>query len=159
MDIIRSYKKEDPALHKTSVSAYCIKTGLTVCVSLLAYFFLMKSLGLHKHLVLRALNIVFLAGGLLIALNHFRNKKVSHKLEYFHGLRIGMQTTLWAVIPFAIFVGLYLGLDADFMAYLQDSINVGPNISPVGAAVGVAVEGISSGFLITYMAMAYYKRQ
>lgn len=162
MDIIRSYKKENDALRHASAystRAYCIKAGLAICGSLLAYFFVMKSFGLVEHLILRAFNIVFLGGGLLITLNHFKNKKVSHKLDYFRGLRIGLETTLWAVIPFAIFVGIYLGLDSAFMEHLAKNLNTDLTIGPAGAAVAVAAEGICSGLAITYIAMSYLKRQ
>jgi hypothetical protein len=163
MDIIQStYHKEERLAHRSVSSGLAWRTGLFTSALFIAYFFLMLFLGLHKHLLLRALNIVFLVGAIVYALKRYsvlRGNKEG-KIEYFRGLRLGMMVTAIATIPFAIFIGIYLSIDIGFLVYLQEQhAEIGKYLYPTSAAMAVAMEGLSSGFLVTFIAMPYFKKQ
>lgn len=142
---------------KQSLSGYCIRTGLVVCLTLIAYFFIMKAFGLHTELVLRGFNFLFLVGGILFALRHFSREM--NGLEYFTGIRIGAQVTAFAVLPFAVFFGIYLKMDPSFMIYLRDNLELGPYLIPFTTVLALLIEGFVSGMLATYVLMPYFKKE
>jgi len=156
MDIIEAVERKRK--HMSVLSLLSIRAGLVVSASLVAYFFIMKAAGLYHYMILRAFNSVFLGGGILIALGRY-SKMLNRKLDYFIGMRIGVLITLIAVIPFSIFCGIYLALDTDFMNYIILNHEFGSYLSPIAAAIGVGAEGLASGFIITYIAMPFFKRQ
>ncbi len=156
MDIINSVERGRK--HMSLLSVLSLRAGLVVFASLVGYFFIMKALGLYHVLILRAFNSVFLGVGIWIALSRYR-KMLHKKLEYFMGIRIGVLVTLIAGIPFAIFMGVYLALDTDFMNYISQNHEFVTDLSPVAAAIAVAMEGLSSGFMLTFVFMPFFKKQ
>jgi hypothetical protein len=157
MDIISSVGKKELKV-VTALNQLCTRTGLIVCLCLIGYFFFMEAVGLQTVLVLRALNMIFMGGGILFALNRY-SKLIRRKLDYFTGIRIGALVSLIASIPFALFVGIYLRLDPVFMSYLRENMPLGEYISVVAAAAAIAAEGVVSGLIITFIVMPYFKRQ
>jgi hypothetical protein len=138
--------------------AISIQTGLAIFVTLVAFFFVMQALDLSKHLALRAFNLAFLAGGILIALNRFANK-LGGKMVYFSGMRIGLLVSAAVAVLFGAFIGLYLGMNPAFMAYLVQHLEIGPYLTPPSAAVAVGIEAFSTGVIFTFVVMPYFKRQ
>jgi hypothetical protein len=157
MDIISSTGKKELRV-VSALNQLCIRTGLTVCLFLIIYFFLMQVIGFQRVLILRGLNILFLGSGIVFALNRY-SKIIRRKLDYFTGIRIGALVSLIASLPFALFIGIYLNLDTSFMNYLIENMPLGEYLNVPAAAVSVAAEGITSGFIITFIVMPYFKRQ
>jgi hypothetical protein len=135
----------------------CNTTGLVISVSLIAFFLLMVVVGLSEVLWLRYVNFVILLSGLVWAFKEYRRKVAPEGIQYFDGLRMGARITLTAIIPFAIFIFIYLRIDANFMEYIRQNAEFGRYLSPISAAAGVAFEGIVSGFLTSYCLMQYFK--
>jgi hypothetical protein len=158
MDIIQTYQKEKTELRTSRSTALSLVTGLTISAILIAYFFAMGALGLHKHMTLRAFNLIPLIGGIIYALNRY-SKMSGGKIEYFKGIRLGMQVTAIATLPFAVFLLIYLNIDTDFMNYLIQHMEMGKYLSPPAAAIAVFIEGLSTGFIATFVAMPYFKKQ
>ena len=63
----------------SSVEALAIRYGLYITAGLIAYFLLMKLLGLVLVVELRALNLLFLLTGIILALRAFKRQ---HGLFY-----------------------------------------------------------------------------
>lgn len=142
----------------TSVNKISIKSGIAVLGGLLVYFFAMAAAGLLEVVELRVFNFVFLLGGILYSINKIKNKRGS-EFNYFEGLAAGFITTLYAIIPFAIFVFVYLWkINPSFMQYIQDSIPLGKHLNPALAANTVLIEGIISGAIMSFIAMQYFKK-
>ncbi|HEV7229911.1 MAG TPA: DUF4199 domain-containing protein [Bacteroidia bacterium] len=158
MDTIQTYQKEKTDLRTSASTRLSLGTGLTISAILIAYFFVMASLGLHKHLTLRAFNLVPLIAGIIFALNRY-SKMRGGKIEYFKGIRLGMMVTAIATLPFAVFLLIYLNIDTDFMNYLIQHMEMGKYLSPPAAAIAAFIEGLSTGFIATFVAMPYYKKQ
>jgi hypothetical protein len=158
---MKTQKLEEKYLQIKSSDAYTIKlcymVGLTIFVLLVGFFLIMKSLGLHEIISLHYFNGVFLLLGLFFALSSISKKNESNKIEYFNGIKTGMRMTLIAIIPFAIFIGLYLKIDTSFMTFLYHNSVFGHYLTPFVAGVVIAVEGIVSGFLLTFILMPYFK--
>ncbi|MBA2612747.1 MAG: hypothetical protein H0U95_12290 [Bacteroidetes bacterium] len=151
----KHFKKSD-----TTISAISIGIGLFVSLILMGYFLFIKTYALENIFYLRLLNIFFLLGGIIVA-EYFCSSKIAHKVEYLKGIRVGMQVTLAATIPYVIFMALYLKMNPDFISFIRENTNFGKFLTPLPACVAgiVAIEGIVSGFVLTYVIMPYFKRK
>ena len=137
-----------------------LKFGIYTGLGLIFYFLLMKAFGFHKYLELHYLNMIFLFLGLLYSIKKI--KLFSGELKYFEGLKIGILVTLTSIIIFNVFLLIYeFFIDPSFLTLLQDKLSFGFVKSPATTSFIVFgiifIEGLSSGFIITYMLMQYYK--
>ena len=156
--------KTEKIIHKdlaTKITTWehslCNRTGILIALSLIGFFVAMVITGLSEVLWLRYVNFVILLAGIVAAFNIYKKKVGAEGIHYFDGLRIGARITLTAMIPFAIFIGIYLKIDTGFMNYVRQSAEFGDYLTPGSAAAGVAFEGIVSGFLTSYCLMQYFK--
>lgn len=156
--------KTEKIIHKdleSKITTYehslCNRTGILIALSLIGFFVAMVFVGLSEVLWLRYVNFAILLTGLVAAFKIYSKKVASEGIHYFDGLRIGARITLTAMIPFALFIGIYLRIDTGFMDYVRQSAEFGDYLSPASAAAGVAFEGIVSGFLTSFCLMQYFK--
>jgi hypothetical protein len=137
-----------------SVSIWC---GLLVSAALIGFFLVMKFAGLHRYLALRYFNWFIYALGIVIAFSVYRNRESKHGIQYLKGIKMGLRTALIAIVPFAIFMFIYLRIDESFMLFIRENSEFGKYLSPMSAAAVVAIEGFVGGAITTYMAMQYFK--
>jgi hypothetical protein len=142
-----------------SIASICNGVGALTSACLICYFFIMSAFKLQEVLALRAFNFVFLVSGILLALRLYAKAKEEDKIEYFAGLKIGARVTLTAVITFAIFMALYLVYDDHLMNVIKETTGVGDYLNPLTVAGALCIEGLSSGFIITFIAMQYFKKE
>jgi len=129
--------------------------GLRIAGGLIAFFLVMKFTGLLQHVELRALNLVILVAGVFFALKKFKNTHEDH-LNYFRGLVTGVATAAVGAIGFTIFLFIYLSfLDTGMMQYLIDNEPMGRFLNPYMASFIVALEGVFSGLLVTFILINY----
>src|ERR1035437_3516852 len=91
---------------KVSMKNIELKTGLTTSVVLILFFLFMRYFDVIQIIELRCLNFFILLGGVNVAFHYYR-RKTDRNVEYFGGFFLGFFTSLYAVIPFALFVFLY----------------------------------------------------
>jgi len=132
--------------------------GLGMAAALIAYFLLMKVLGLEANFYLRIFNFVILIGGVFLLFNsQIKNGKKS--VTYFEGLGLGFRSTVTSVVVFIAFLAAYIYfLDPEFMAILQSSQIWGNNLDLLEVAVAILIEGIASSFVISFGMMQYFKK-
>jgi len=143
---------------KTTIQS--LKFGIYTGLGLIFYFLLMKILGFHQYFELHYLNMIFLFFGLLYSIKKI--KLFSGELKYFEGLKIGILVTLTSIIIFNLFLLIYeFFIDPSFLTLLQDKLSFGFDKSPAATSFIVFgiifIEGLSSGFIFTYILMQYYK--
>jgi len=133
----------------------CIRYGLLTAGALVAYFLLMRLVGLAENVELRFLNLAILITGIVLA---YRCLKKAWKgpLGYLQGLSCGTFTSLVAVTSFALFTFVYLMfLDPAFMAMLK--VEHGRTLNPYTSALAVFMEGAFSGMIVSFCLMQYLK--
>lgn len=143
---------------KITIESLGIKYGLYLFGGLVAYFLIMKLFGLHEVVELRFFNFVILIAAVYSALKYFK-KKSGSVLTYFRGIGIGVLTSFVGVIPFAIFIGFYLGfMDQELMQTIKsDQAAYITYINPFSLSFVIALEGMISGFFTTFILMQYLK--
>ena len=83
-----------------------LKAGVLTCVSLIAYFMIMKYFSFMESPIAWSFNFLILGGGIVLAYEYYR-KKTTLNVDYIPGLILGSITTAVAVIPFALFLYIY----------------------------------------------------
>lgn len=142
-----------------SLANLCSGMGLLTTACLIGYFFLMSAFKLQEVLSLRAFNFVILLAGILWTFHLYNKANETSKVDYFTGLKLGIRVTFVAVISFAIFMALYLVYDNHLMDVIKENTGIGQYLNPLTIAGAICMEGLSSGFIITFIAMQYFKNE
>jgi hypothetical protein len=128
--------------------------GLRIAAGLMIYFVLMQIIGLSHHPELRLLNLFILVGGIYFALKKFK-KTHEDNLNYFRALVTGVATGAIASVMFAVFLFLYMQLDPTLMETIKTNEPMGRFLNPYIASFIVALEGVFSGLLVTFILINY----
>lgn len=140
------------------VASLCNGVGVLTCVCLISYFFIMSAFKLQDNIELRGFNFIFILGGILLSLRLYAKATETDRIDYFAGLKIGIRVVFTAVIPFAIFMAIYLVYDDHLMTVIKTTTGVGDYLNPLTVAGAIFMEGLSSGIIITFIAMQYFKK-
>lgn len=128
--------------------------GLKIAAGLIGYFLIMKFAGFGHHVELRLLNLFILIGGIYMALKKFKETHGQH-INYFRALVTGVATGAVASLVFAGFLFAYMLIDADMMKTIVENEPMGRYLNPYIAAFIVALEGVFSGLLVTFILINY----
>lgn len=133
--------------------------ALYTAAALIAYFFLMKMLGLEKNFYLRIFNLFIIGGGIFFLYRNSLTKENKERIGYIQSLTSGALLTIISVVVFAVFLGLYIHyIDRQFLEVLDSSglwSSSGASVSQ--AVLGVLIEGLASGLIISFTLMQYFK--
>jgi hypothetical protein len=124
--------------------------GVRIAVGLIAYFVVMHLMGLSHHVELRLLNLMILVAGVYLALQKFRRTHEAH-LNYFRALVTGVSTAAIGSFIFAIFLFIYMTADENLMNSIRENEPMGRYLNPYIASFIVALEGVFSGLLVTFI--------
>lgn len=124
--------------------------GLRIAAGLIAFFLIMKIVGLAHHVELRLLNLLILGVGIYLALRKFKNTHAG-QLNYFRGLVTGVSTASIGSLVFALFLFIYMKVDDDMMQAVIKEDRMGRYLNAYIASFVVALEGVFSGLLMTFV--------
>ena len=161
LELVKKTKQknqEEPNLAEFSIFSLCIEVAVLVFSGFMGYFLIMRSVGLHEVFMLRYLNALFLLAGILLAIHSYK-KNMKGAVNYKKGLKMGMFITLTAVIPFAVFIYLYLNIDDGFLSLVEKNTEFREFISPGTVAGFICLEGLCSGSIITFIVMQFFKKK
>jgi len=131
------------------------KWGIITSAILISYFLVMKFAGLVHILELRYLNAFIMLGGIWFAVREFKRK---FEFNYFSGLITGLSTGFIATTIFAVFSFLYVTvIDPAFMKAIQENDLMGQYLNQYLVPVQIFIEGATSAFLFSYIAMQRLK--
>jgi hypothetical protein len=128
--------------------------GIRIAAGLILYFLLMKFSGLSHHVELRLLNLFILVGGVYLALRRLKRTHGQH-LNYFRALVTGVATGAIGSLIFAAFLFFYMQADTELMESIKVNEPMGRFLNPYMAAFIVALEGVFSGLLVTFILINY----
>lgn len=132
-----------------------LKYGLPTSLGFLVYFLALEMLGYGDVIYLRLLNAFILLAGVYMGIKDLKEES-GRTFSYLRGLRRGVQVTVAAVLPFTIFIGLYL-------AFINPELMVGLtrihgySFNPLTITIALTVEGIASGIGLSYATMQFLK--
>lgn len=128
--------------------------GLKIAGGLIAFFLIMKVAGLAHIYELRFLNVIIQVGGIYFALKKFRETHDEH-MNYFRALVTGVATGAVSSVIFALFLFIYLTVDPGFMQDIITNEPMGRYLNPYITSFMVALEGLFSGLLFTFIIINY----
>ncbi len=118
---------------------------------MIAYFYLMKIAGLVHILEFRLFNAVIMFTCVWLSVREFK-KHV--RFDYFSGMINGIATGFMGTLIFAVFSFVYVMLiDPAFMEEVRANEMFGQFLNEYMVALVIFIEGITSAFLFTYVAM------
>jgi hypothetical protein len=124
--------------------------GVRIAVGLIAYFLVMYFMGLAHQVELRLLNLLILVTGVYLALRKFRETN-ENRLNYFRALVTGVSTAAIGAFIFAIFLFTFMTLNETLMESIRANEPMGRFMNPYIASCVVALEGLFSGLLVTFI--------
>ncbi|MGB0897030.1 MAG: DUF4199 domain-containing protein [Flavobacteriaceae bacterium] len=137
-------------------NALYLKYGLLIATTLIAYFLIIRLIGLHDNHWLRVLNGVIVAYGIYAVIKKKKSLEADN-FEYFSGFGVGILTGVIATITFVAFMGVYLfhiepAFAERLLKHIAGSIG-GPEI----LLLIIGVEGISSSVVLSLTFMQKFK--
>ena len=123
--------------------------GIRIALGLTLYFVVMHIVGLSHAVELRLLNLLILVAGVYLALKKF--KETHGHLHYFRALITGVSTAAIGSFLFAGFLFIYLTIDEGMMDSIRQNEPMGRYMNPYIASFIVALEGLFSGLLVTFI--------
>jgi hypothetical protein len=132
--------------------------GTFIAGGLILYFFLAYLFGFLHIIELRLLNLLILTVGIYFALKQYRR---THRgeLDYFRALIIGVSSAFIGTSTFVLFLFLYLKVDTSLMRAIIENEPMGPYLNTYIATFAVWIEGIFSGFIVTFILINYLTHQ
>ncbi|TPE42529.1 DUF4199 domain-containing protein [Pontibacter mangrovi] len=139
-----------------------LKYGLLTAAGLIAYFLLMKLLGLTHIIELRFLNGVIMAVGVVLAIKAYK-ELVQGNISYFKGLVTGFITAVVGTVVFSAFMLIYVKTGGKELVealsaerYFGDRIEETPGVVIFSVLM---LEGVISGFMTSFIAMQWFKQR
>ncbi|MDG1806004.1 hypothetical protein [Flavicella sp.] len=138
-------------------SKIIINNALKIFFGIVAYFFLMKVLGLENITELRLFNFLIVVWGVNSAIkqNLYRN----HNNTYLTNLSIGFSTSFFAVLAVAFSLIFYITfIDFGLLGIMENSSVWGKNLSLGKVIFAILIEGLASSVICTFIIMQYWKK-
>jgi hypothetical protein len=144
-------------MKKQSIEYNGLIGGFLVFVGLVAYFLIMKAVGLEHNLELRALNIVIMGAGVFYSIKSIRKNNTD--FNYFKGIGTGMITAVSSSLAFSVFVFIYLMSNPDFLQEIKSVEPFGNYLNAFLISFIIIMEGSGSGFFLSFGIMQWYKKR
>lgn len=129
--------------------------GLWMFLGFTGFFLIMHLLNLSQNYYLRVFNGIIHVGFLWFALRAWLREHPEPSDDYTSGVVVGMFTSLVGVIPFTIFMVLFLAYNPSFLASIQSQSPIGEYFTPVTASLFILVEGIAVSLILSYILVRF----
>lgn len=145
-------------IENNSLEKQAIITGVILCACFIVYFLIMESLGLAEVPEYRIVNFFIQTIVVAISIRLYKSS-CKGKFNYLEGLVLGFFSSFISVILFALFIYIYfLKVNPELLQALMDnSLMLGKYLTPLSAALTVAVEGSIAGLIISFAFMQFFK--
>ena len=138
------------------MKSLAIKYSIGIALMLVAYFLLLKLIGLHNYPILSAFNGVIYGAGILLVIRRFKTENES--FDYLNGFQLGLFTGAIATVMFSFFMALYIfQIDTQFANAILDSWGLKYNKGGLIIIVSLVMMGFSTTLVLTLAFMQLLK--
>ena len=131
--------------------------GLWTAILLIAYFLLIRLLGLHHYTILSSVNGLIFAFGIYMAIK--KSYSVDPEMKYEKGFEIGLLSGVIGSILFTIFMAVYMyQIDTDFAYAIMEQWNMEEDLSTFMLLVAILIMGIVTSLVLTLSFMQLLKK-
>ena len=130
--------------------------GIWIAVIMIAYFLILKLVGLHQYPVLSAVNGLIYGAGLYMAIKKYNSRKNKHKYE--KGFEVGLLSGGIATIIFTIFMAVYIyQIDTEFAANIMEAWNLEYDLGTLMLLISILIMGFATSLVLTLSFMQLLK--
>tara|TARA_B110000114_G_scaffold45328_1_gene48016 strand:+ start:6793 stop:7233 length:441 start_codon:yes stop_codon:yes gene_type:complete len=134
------------------------KNAVKIFLAIIAFFFLMKLLGLEKINELRILNFAFVFWGVNNAIKEsiYLNKVNDYLQNLFTGLFTSIISVIFTIIAFSIYLHY---IDPQFIKVVENSALWGGELTPSLISAAIFIEGMASSIICAFIVMQFWKNK
>lgn len=131
--------------------------GLWIAVILIAYFLILKLVGLHQYPVLSAANGLIYGAGLYMAIKKYNS--LEGDIKYEEGFEVGLLSGGIASVIFTIFMAVYMyQIDTEFAAAIMKTWNLEYDLGTLMILISILIMGFATTLILTLSFMQLLKR-
>lgn len=131
--------------------------GIGIAIILIAYFLLLKLVGLHQYPVLSAVNGLIFGAGLYLAIKKYNTQEGDRKYE--NGFEVGLLSGGIASIIFTVFMAVYMyQIDTEFAISIMDIWNLEYEMGTLMLLISILIMGFATTVVLTLSFMQLLKR-
>jgi hypothetical protein len=128
-----------------------IRYGMWMFLALTGFFLLMHVFQLSANFYLRIFNGVIHMGILWFALRAWIRNHHDGVADITTGVGVGMVTSSFGVIPFTIFMAVFLSFNPDLLLAIKSQATMGPYLTPITICFFIVVEAIVFSLIGSYI--------
>lgn len=134
-----------------------IQYGSVIAFGLIAYFLIVRLLGLHENPWLRLFNGILVAFGIYKVIKDLKAER-GKKFRYFDGFKAGIVSGFTATLIFTLFMAIYIfHIDVGFAEKIM-AMNIGSVSSEPGLLLSIIlIEGFASSVILSLLFMQKFK--
>lgn len=131
--------------------------GIWIAVILIAYFLVLKLVGLHQYPTLSAVNGLIYGFGIYMAMKKYRDRK--SKFKYEKGFEVGLLSGGIATLIFTFFMAVYMyQIDTEFSASIMERWNVEYDMGTLMLLLTILIMGFATTVVLTLSFMQLLKK-
>ncbi len=131
--------------------------GILIAIVLIAYFLLLKLIGLHQYTVLSAVNGLIFGAGLYMAIKKYNTQEDDRKFE--KGFEVGLLSGGIASVIFTVFMAIYMyQIDTEFAASIMETWNLEYDLGTLMLLISILIMGFVTTLVLTLSFMQLLKR-
>lgn len=131
--------------------------GIGIAIILIAYFLILKLIGLHQYPVLSAVNALVFGAGLYMAMKKYSLQDGDFKYE--SGFEVGLLSGGIASIIFTIFMAIYMyQIDTEFAASIMEKWHLEYDSGTLMLLISILIMGFATTLVLTLSFMQLLKK-
>lgn len=135
-----------------------IKYGIFIAITLIAFFLVLRLVGLHENPWLRLFNGAAMAAGIFFALKYYK-LKTHGEMTYINGIKTALITGFIATFMFSAFMAIYMfHIDPEFTKLLLGQWFSNYDAGPGLLVFIIILEGLASTVVMALTLMQYFKK-
>ena len=131
------------------------KNGILMFLTFTVVFIITHLLSLSSNYNFRALNWLVQIIFIWKAIKEYTNQHLDQEKQildnYPANVTLGLFTSLFGVLPFALLMGIYLSVNSNFMESIRASSKLGDYLTPFTAGLFLVSEGIIFSLIVSYI--------
>jgi hypothetical protein len=133
-----------------------IKVGISMLFGFIATFGVVYILGFAQYTELRILNGFVHLSCLYIAIRAYYKVDPQNVRNYMLGVMQGMGASVIGVVGYAIFMAIFMKIDAPLMNTIKENSPIGIYLNPISITLFVLVEGLGISLIGSYILTRFY---
>ncbi|WP_313112492.1 DUF4199 family protein [Aequorivita sediminis] len=130
--------------------------GFGIAAILIAYFLILKLIGLHQYPVLSSVNGLIFGFGIYMALKNYSSSETSFKYE--KGFEVGLFSGGIASVLFSIFMAIYMyQIDTEFSKAIMNKWDLEYDLGTLMLVLSILIMGFATTIVLTLSFMQLLK--